>query len=203
MEGCDDAVEFHIFLDPTAQETPAEARLRCHAALIAICGRLAPRLQGCVWHRDPFEIWLWDPERDAAQAPLMAAGKAEMHLWGRMSFGESIDDEWFAVGLLLQLSAEQARSVDTCTPSHRLRVPDSRVPYVLEAQSGLPRGVRMAHQPRGVPRALRTLAPAQAARREHHGARCGRRAAAHRGGVLPAALAHARGRAQPRLPPPR
>ena len=129
MEGPDDALEFHIFLDPTAQETPAEVRLRCHAALIAICGRFAPRLEGCVWHRDPFELWLWDPERDAAQAPLMAAGKAEMHLWGRMSFGESSDDEWFAVGLLLQLSAEQARSVNTYTPTHRLRVPDSRATY--------------------------------------------------------------------------
>ena len=107
MEGPDDALEFHIFLDPTAQETPAEVRLRCHAALIAICGRLAPRLEGHVWHREPFELWLWDPERDAAWAPLLAAGKAEMHLWGRMCFGESIDDEWFAVGLLLQLSAEQ------------------------------------------------------------------------------------------------
>ena len=106
MEGPDDSLEFHIFLDPTAQETPAEVRLRCHAALIAICGRFAPRLEGRVWHREPFELWLWDPERDAARAPLLAAGKAEMHLWGRMSFGESIDDEWFAVGLLLQLSAE-------------------------------------------------------------------------------------------------
>ena len=107
MEGPDDALEFHIFLDPTAQETPAEVRLRCHAALTAICGRFAPRLEGCVWHREPFELWLWDPERDTARAPLLAAGKAEMHLWGRMSFGESIDDEWFAVGLLLQLSVEQ------------------------------------------------------------------------------------------------
>ena len=107
MEGQDDALEFHIFLDPTAQDTPAEERLRCHAALTAICGRFAPRLEGRVWHREPFELWLWDPERDAVWAPLLAAGKAEMHLWGRMSFGESIDDEWFAVGLLLQLSAEQ------------------------------------------------------------------------------------------------
>ena len=115
MEGQDDALEFHIFLDPTAQDTPAEERLRCHAALTAICGRFAPRLEGRMWHREPFELWLWDPERDAAWAPLLAAGKAETHLWGRMSFGESIDDEWFAVGLLLQLSAEQ-RTVLTRTP---------------------------------------------------------------------------------------
>ena len=108
MQGLpEDALEFHVYLDPAAQETPAEVRLRCHAALTAICGRFAPRLAGCVWHREPFELWLWDPERDAVRVPLLAPGKAEMHLWGRMSFGESIDDEWFAVGLLLQLSAEQ------------------------------------------------------------------------------------------------
>ena len=103
-----DTLEYHIYLDPPdREETPAEARLRCHAALTAIWGRLAPRLSGCVWHREPFALWLWDPARDAVRAPLLAAGAAETHLWGRMCFGESIDDEWFAVGLLLQLSAEQ------------------------------------------------------------------------------------------------
>ena len=72
----DDTLEYHIYLDPPSDgESPAEARLRCHAALTAIRGRLAPRLAGSVWHREPFAIWLWEPARDAVRAPRCPAAR--------------------------------------------------------------------------------------------------------------------------------
>ena len=95
-----DALEFHVYLDPPPSETRAMALARCHAALVAINGRLTARLDGVIWQREPFELSLWDP---AAHGD----SRAEPHLWGRMSVGESVDDEWFAISLLLQLCAEQ------------------------------------------------------------------------------------------------
>ena len=103
----------------------------------------------------------------------------------------------------------ERRPVLTRTPRGHctcgLRVPASRAVRTRGSGQLAPR--RHALYVRGTRTSLRravprTVAP-QAARREHHGARRGRRAAAHRGGVLPAPLAHARDRAQPRLPPPR
>lgn len=100
-----DVLEVRIFVDPEeTDDTPALALERCHAALTAIAGRLAPRLKDAVWHREPFALHL-EPATDVGST------FPEPHLCARMAFGDSVDDEWFAVGLLLRLSAEQR---DTC-----------------------------------------------------------------------------------------
>jgi hypothetical protein len=92
-----------IFLDPPdgGAESPAEALERCSAALTAITGRLAPRHHQSVWHCEAFVLRLWDPAVDGT------AVSTEPHLFARMTFGDSLEDKWFVVGLLLQLSKEQ------------------------------------------------------------------------------------------------
>ena len=49
-----DALEFHVYLNPPPSETHAMALARCHAALVAIHGRLAARIDGVYFERDGF-----------------------------------------------------------------------------------------------------------------------------------------------------
>ena len=105
-------LEFHIFLDPPSDERTVSFATHCRAALTAIAGRLQPRLQRQPWTREPFSIWLWDPDEPMSwhSSAGWAAGeksKLQPHLWGRICIGDSVDDEWFIVGLLLQMSIEQ------------------------------------------------------------------------------------------------
>ena len=106
-------MEYHVFLDHDDASSLTHIE-RCRAALVAIEGRLAPRLKAAAWHREQFALWLWDPVIPESRrgCTAWAAGdasksSAEPHLWGRVCVGESVDDEWFIVGLLLQLTAEQ------------------------------------------------------------------------------------------------
>ena len=65
--------EYHIFFDPTADDgRPREERARaeldaCRAALVALAGRLAPRLAAAAWHCEPFVLWVWDPDDPASR----------------------------------------------------------------------------------------------------------------------------------------
>ena len=113
------SLEFHIYVDPVgaAEESGASGsqplarhEQRCLAALLAIRGRLEPRLAACLWQREPFRLSLWEPALSSTtvrDARHQSNAAAEPHLWGRLSFGDSIDDAWFVIDLLLQLSREQ------------------------------------------------------------------------------------------------
>ncbi len=79
-----------------------------------------------IWQKEPFELKLYQPGVDPAMqkkggkrvllpTPLsttpvhvlitpFAAEQVLPHLWGRTRFGDSVDDEWFIVWLLFQLS---------------------------------------------------------------------------------------------------
>eukprot|EP00965_Chrysotila_dentata_P254497 6211894-Pleurochrysis_carterae.AAC.1 len=106
----EECLEYQIFLDPCKSSEDVNAtRLRCHAALTTILARLKPRLQRCIWQREPFTLWT----TESLDSGDDMHARVPCHLWGRMCFGESIDDEWFAVGLLLQLSSEQ-RDLTIC-----------------------------------------------------------------------------------------
>ncbi|KAL3926063.1 MAG: hypothetical protein SGPRY_003482 [Prymnesium sp.] len=88
-----DSLEVRVYVDPSPEGSEA---LRCAAALTALQSRLAPRLRPSLWHCEPFDLHL-SSESDHVLP----------HLWARMTFGESLEDEWFVVGLLLQITAEQ------------------------------------------------------------------------------------------------
>lgn len=84
-----------------------------------------------IWQKEPFELKLYQPGVDLAMqkkggtafsfplpcAPLQCMSSSALcplfllfaaqelpHLWGRTRFGDSVDDEWFIVWLLFQLS---------------------------------------------------------------------------------------------------
>lgn len=91
-----EALAFRVFVDPPAG---AGADQASHAALLDDVARVlilhvAPHTDGYLWHRDAFSV--------AARAP--SAG-VEAHLAGELRYGEGVEDEWFAIWLLLELSA--------------------------------------------------------------------------------------------------
>ena len=90
-------LEYQVYVDGAGPDAPSAeiATARCRAALASITSYLSSRLDGCVWQREPFELWLSNEPTDA-----------EPHLCGRMCCGDSVDDEWCAVGLLLQLTSQ-------------------------------------------------------------------------------------------------
>jgi hypothetical protein len=123
-------LEYHIFFDslgPALPSPPGSHIARCRAALAALSARIAPRLGRAGWHCEPFSLSLWDPadvatrcnhgwvSADTSATANLGHFITEPHLWGRVNVGESLDDEWFAVGLLLQVSVEQRDASVTVT----------------------------------------------------------------------------------------
>ena len=105
-------LEFHVYVDPPEPSTPSTSAhdlTSCHATLLSLTARLAPRLRNAAWHNEPCALWLWDPaDKDTWHGSTLAHPEAlPAHIWGRIDVGESMDDEWFIVGLLLQLTIEQ------------------------------------------------------------------------------------------------
>ncbi|KAM7016325.1 protein ecdysoneless homolog [Passerculus sandwichensis] len=70
-----------------------EALLRRCAELALV--RLAPLLAACVWQRQPFRL-RYVPGR----------GEIPAHLGGTAEFGDNVEDEWFIVYLLREISRE-------------------------------------------------------------------------------------------------
>ena len=151
-------LEYHVFVDPSnlAPEGPRDAAehaaaelLRCRAAAAAIAGRLQPRLRGAAWHREPgLPLWVWDAADSATHAGSSLWGASERrdietHLWGRVDVGESMDDEWFLVGLLLQVSAEQRDvSISVCDADGEL--------LLIEAAHAIPKWLTPERAPNRV-----------------------------------------------------
>ena len=147
-------LEFHIFIDPLDASASSSSHLaRCRAAAVALSGRLAPRLRRAAWNCEPFALVLWDPSEPASRrgsewaksdsSSSLGRIGAEAHVWGQASVGESLDDEWFIVGLLLQLSVEQ--------PDLSIAVADGDGELLLiEAAYAIPRWVTPERAPNRV-----------------------------------------------------
>ncbi|XP_065495096.1 protein ecdysoneless homolog [Caloenas nicobarica] len=88
----EDAVRYRLFA-AAAGGAGAEALLRRCAA--AIAGRLAPLLAAYVWQREPFRL---------RYAP--ARGETPAHIGGTTLFGDNVEDEWFIVYLIREITRE-------------------------------------------------------------------------------------------------
>lgn len=78
---------------------------------------MLPLLRGYIWQRDRFNLRLstqrqapWQrarsggAQRRGAAAAAADVGSMPPHLWGSVSFGDNIEDEWLVVWLLLELT---------------------------------------------------------------------------------------------------
>ncbi|XP_066047847.1 protein ecdysoneless homolog [Chamaea fasciata] len=88
----EDAVRYRLFA--AAAESPGgEALLRRCAELALV--RFAPLLASYVWHREPFRL-RYVPRR----------GQTPAHIGGTTVFGDNVEDEWFIVYLLREITRE-------------------------------------------------------------------------------------------------
>ena len=88
-------LEYQVYVDGAGPDAPSAeiATARCRAALASITSYLS--WKKLPWPRQSSKLWLSNEPTDA-----------EPHLCGRMCCGDSVDDEWCAVGLLLQLTSQ-------------------------------------------------------------------------------------------------
>ncbi len=88
----------------TASRCPAGAAAEDVQALcIELMNHVLPHIKGYIWQRDRFGLRVgardrppWQRgEQDAAPPPT---------LWGIVAFGDNIEDEWFIVWLLIDIT---------------------------------------------------------------------------------------------------
>jgi hypothetical protein len=65
---------------------------------------LLPSLEGYIWQRDRFALHASARRRAPWQRAAGAGGALPPHLWGSLGFGDNVEDEWFVVWLLLELT---------------------------------------------------------------------------------------------------
>ena len=127
----DDFVEYWLHLTLEPEELPPGGDLReALQARCAVCMAYARQwCDGYIWQRDPFTLV---PCPDVTVGP---GGAARPCLYGRTYWGENIDDEWFIVWLLLQMTKRWPTSVATVTDN------DGQF-LLIEACEAIPRWIK-------------------------------------------------------------
>ncbi|XP_053731895.1 protein ecdysoneless homolog [Synchiropus splendidus] len=92
--GHDDEVQYKLFLvQPTESKSQTE---ECLSDLLEkILGHVAHHLMQYIWQNQPFNLKFY-PEKDDLPA----------HIGGSTNFGDNVEDEWFIVYLLKQITEE-------------------------------------------------------------------------------------------------
>ncbi|CAJ1931282.1 unnamed protein product [Sphenostylis stenocarpa] len=121
----DDTVFYAIYPDfPTATTTAT-----LHSLHLQILQTISPFTDDYIWQHQPFTLSVSTPPNPSC--PCSSSSHLP-HLHGHLRFGDNLDDEWFAVFLLFQISLR--------FPSLSLRVWDSDGDFLLiEAAFHLPR----------------------------------------------------------------
>ena len=112
-----DSVAFHLYLDPSQDglgDGPERQLARCREARDAWAAQLLPWLASHVWEREPLQLWVWDPADSRTHGRGRRGGGGdkdspaeEAHVWGRLSVGGSVHDEWVVVAALLRLTGSE------------------------------------------------------------------------------------------------
>ena len=102
-------------LSPPADQASTGKELE--ALRSQLLDHVLPLIRGYIWQRDRFNLQLstqrqapWQRARSSgarrrdAAAAADAIGSMPPHLWGSVSFGDNIEDEWLVVWLLLELT---------------------------------------------------------------------------------------------------
>eukprot|EP00873_Tetraselmis_striata_P029258 jgi/Tetstr1/449522/TSEL_036610.t1 len=136
-EEAENVVSFAVYLLCDDSEPGAEAARR------DVLAAAAPFLRGYIWQKQAFHLHLscrhpapWQKPPRPGKGKAAAAGAAPPNfLWGEVSFGDNIQDEWFIVSLLLHATAQLP---DLCA-----RVWDNDGEFLLiEAAYCLPKWVK-------------------------------------------------------------
>lgn len=115
----EDCVEYRIF--PALNDSDDHQTLL--QALDTCLALVSPHVVDHIWHNDPFQLTPVDGSKDCPS-----------HLFGKTIFGDNIEDEWFIVYLLFELSRQ--------SPELVIQVQDIDGEFLLiEAADALPKWV--------------------------------------------------------------
>ncbi|KAI0518786.1 hypothetical protein KFK09_006222 [Dendrobium nobile] len=136
----EDTVFYSIYPDEISSSTPLPtATAALHSLLLRFQSLLTPLLSNYIWQHEPFLL-----STAASSSACRLCGSPPMpHLHGKTRFGDNLEDEWFIVFLLFEIS----RSF----PSLSIRVWDSDGEFLLiEAAFSLPRWLNPDSSPNRV-----------------------------------------------------
>uniref|UniRef100_A0A8D0GAW6 Ecdysoneless cell cycle regulator n=1 Tax=Sphenodon punctatus TaxID=8508 RepID=A0A8D0GAW6_SPHPU len=120
----DDAVQYQLFLISHESEGPEQHREVLQQYIERILTRFAPVLVFYIWQNQPFNL-KYKP----------AKGEIPAHIGGLTKFGDNIEDEWFIVYLIQQITTE--------FPELAARVDDNDGEFLLiEAADFLPKWMK-------------------------------------------------------------
>nr|XP_003473649.1 protein ecdysoneless homolog [Cavia porcellus] len=91
----EDTVEYHLFLIPDKSKDPEKPREILEKYIEKIMTQFAPMLAPYIWQNQPFNL-KYKPGKGGVPA----------HIYGMTKFGDNIEDEWFIVYLIKQITKE-------------------------------------------------------------------------------------------------
>ncbi|XP_055969402.1 protein ecdysoneless homolog [Sorex fumeus] len=91
----EDTVEYHLFLMPDEPLDPPKHMEVLQSYIERIMTQFAPMLVPYIWQNQPFNL-KYKPEKGGVPA----------HIFGVTKFGDNIEDEWFIVYLVKQITKE-------------------------------------------------------------------------------------------------
>lgn len=91
----EDAVEYHLFLTPEKPREAEEHREILQKYIEQIMTQFAPILVPYIWQNQPFNL-KYKP----------AKGGVPAHMYGMTKFGDNIEDEWFIVYVIKQITKQ-------------------------------------------------------------------------------------------------
>ncbi|XP_005390046.1 PREDICTED: protein ecdysoneless homolog [Chinchilla lanigera] len=91
----EDTVEYHLFLIPDESKDPEKRREILEKYIERIMTQFAPMLAPYIWQNQPFNL-KYKPGKGGVPA----------HMYGMTKFGDNIEDEWFIVYLIKQITKE-------------------------------------------------------------------------------------------------
>ncbi|CAI0419829.1 unnamed protein product [Linum tenue] len=128
----DDTVFFGIFPDCFVSDSPPPSPAHYLQSLhLQILQFLSPHTSSYIWQHEPLSLTISAPPSPSCPC----SGKSSVpHLHGKLRFGDNIEDEWFTVFLLFEISRN--------FPSLSIRVWDNDGEFLLiEAAFHLPRWI--------------------------------------------------------------
>ncbi|XP_067093144.1 protein ecdysoneless homolog [Osmerus mordax] len=117
----DDMVQYYLFLVEPRVSDPLASEQCLQRLVEEILAKVTPLLVQYIWHQQPFNL-KYCPEKEGLPA----------HIKGSTQFGDNVEDEWFIVYLLLQITES--------FPELAVRVEDNDGEFLLiEAADYLPK----------------------------------------------------------------
>eukprot|EP00743_Colponemidia_sp_Colp-15_P009607 GILK01010508.1.p1 GENE.GILK01010508.1~~GILK01010508.1.p1 ORF type:complete len:726 (-),score=156.19 GILK01010508.1:84-2261(-) len=104
-----DYVEYRVYVDEVSKADGNQVESLLQASATAFQSYLAKYTKNYLWHKDPFQltVHMGKNKKPANKyAPHRPNEDTEPHLYGYTRVGENIEDEWFIVFLLKDLSRE-------------------------------------------------------------------------------------------------